>query len=284
MLKGFFDDSRTDAAVASPNWCVAGFIGDDHHWEGYLADWPAALKLHGVPYYHGKEIVRPKGIYSKWHPLHEHKAEMNAFIGDLTKVITDCQLRGMAAIVRKADLDRFNAEFGLELEQYPLAVYGCMLAISRYYAFEPMELFFDHVEKVDSKLALARAYADSDLHHREDRLGRIRLSGLADEPEYSFKSMIELQAADLIVGDFRKNHLKVNEWFEKPDRPQDYEERGRHFEQWTRQKYGTTEPRLRESLQVTVDGTTVIPWVWDYETLCECHGVRGAPWPSRADI
>jgi hypothetical protein len=276
VLKGFFDDSQTDPKVASPNWCVGGYIGDDHHWEHYQDFWPMALANHEIPYFHSKEFMRPKGIYSKWHPLHEHKAEINVFMADLIKVITQSYLRGFMCVVRIPDLDRFNAEHRLQLEPYPLAVYGCMLGISKEYFFEPMKLFFDAAEKVDSRLVRARAYADSDEHYREDNLGRMLLYPLTEF--HGAKRVIELQAADLLAGDFRKNHLSVNEWYEIEGKPEDHEERHRHFEEWAERKYGTREPSLRKSLQAAVDGSRHVPWVWDYDRLCEAHTVRGGVW------
>jgi len=198
----------------------------------------------------------------------------------VTKVITQSQLRGVMSIVRKPDLERFNAEHGLKLEPYPLAVYGCLIAISTEYRFESMELFFDHVEKVDSKLAMARGYADSDVHYQEDDLGRMALFPLPSGEQSNFKNLIELQAADFIAGDFRKSHLTVSEWFEIEGKPQDHEERSKHFEEWAFGRFGTRTPRMRESLRAVVEGTTHVPFVWDYDTLTEAHRVRGAPWPS----
>src|SRR5208337_4888022 len=100
VLKGYFDDGRTDPKFATPNWVVGGYIGDDHHWKNYNSCWPLVLANHGIEYYHGKEMMRSRGQYQKWHPLHEHKCEINAFIKDLTTVIWQSRLRGFASVVR----------------------------------------------------------------------------------------------------------------------------------------------------------------------------------------
>ena len=229
-----------------------------------------------VPYYHGKEIMDPKGPYKKWHPLSEHQDKLDALMADLIKIIGQSGLRGFMSIVRIPDLDHFNAEKGLRLEPYPMAAYGCMLAISQEYSFEPMEQFFDHVEKVDLKLAAARVYADTDEHYRDENLGRILLNPLAEY--YNFKRVVELQAADFIAGDFRKNHLVVDEWFQIDGKPEDQDERHVHFEEWALQKFGTRTPALRKSLEVAIYRTTHVPFVWDYDRLCEAHRVRGEKW------
>lgn len=162
MLKGYFDDSQTEEKFGTPNWVVGGYIGDDTHWDYYNTFWPMALANHSVAYYHGKEFLDPTGPYSKWQPLYEHKEEIAAFINDLAKVIGRSGLRGFAAIVRLPDLNKFNQNHELKLEPYPLAVYGSMIAISNEYDFERMEIMFDHVEHVESKLVTARRYADAD--------------------------------------------------------------------------------------------------------------------------
>jgi hypothetical protein len=278
VLKGFFDDSQTNEAQGCPTWSVGGYIGDDFHWENYLEFWPMALANHDVPYFHSREIMKPNGVYQKWHPLKDHLTEIDAFVADLTKVIIQSQLRGITCIVRKPDLERFNAEKGLCLEPYPMAVYGCLIAISKEYLFEPMELFFDHVEKVDSKLVTARSYADSDAHYAEDNLARMALWPLPQGAEFGFKRIIELQAADFLAGDARKNHLRVEEWFDIQGKPEDHEARIAHFEEWALAKFGTKNPELRKSLEVVVSGTPHMPFVWDYDRLCEAHKARGGVW------
>jgi hypothetical protein len=278
VLRGFFDDSRTDPAVGVSSWSVGGYIGDDHHWENYLQCWPMALANHEVPYFHSKEMLKPNGIYSKWHPLHEHLGEIAAFMADLIKVITQSQLRGVMCLVRKPDLERFNAEKGLCLEPYPLAVYGCLIAISKEYFFESMELLFDHVEKVDSKLAKAQTYADTDQYYQDKKLDRMALFPLPKGEEFSSKRIIELQSADFIAGDFRKNHLAINDWFEIEGKPEDHEERLKHFEEWALQRYGNKLPPPRKSLEAAVSGSPHVPFIWDYDRLCEAHRLRGGVW------
>jgi hypothetical protein len=276
VLKGYFDDSRTDPKVATPNWVVGGYLGDDHHWDCFNSMWPMAMANHGVDYYHGKEIQSPKGHYQKWHPLHEHKDEINGFMDDLTKVIGQSGLRGFASIVRLPDLAKFNRESGLRLEPYPLAVLGCMIAISTEYAFEHLEMWFDHVEQVHSKLVTARSYADSDSYYRDENFGRMLLNGLTDC--YGFKNVIELQAADFIAGDFRKQHLSIDEWWKIEDKPRDTEAREKHFDEWTLQKYGTPTPRPRKSLEAVVERTPHALFVWDYDHLREAHQLRSGAW------
>jgi hypothetical protein len=275
VLKGYFDKSETSAAMGTPTCCVGGYIGDEYHWEYYLDYWPMALANSEVAYYHGKEFLDPDGPYKKWHPLPEHRAEINGFIADLSKVIGQAGLRGFTAIVRLPDLEKFNNEKRLALEAYPLAVYGCMIAISTEYLFEPMEIFFDHGDEAPAKLLVARRYADTDSYYKDENFARIQMNALTEY--YNFKRVIELQAADYIVGDFRKQHLSVDEWWKIENKPQTFEARGKHFDEWSEKKYGP-KPQLRKSLDAVVERTPHALFVWDYAALCEAHQLRGGVW------
>lgn len=157
VAKGFLDDSQTLGKV----WAVGGYVGSLNHWDVFEPRWDAALKRHDVKYCHMRETSVPTGPFAKWLPSSEHRAEWASFLGDLARVIDDAYLTTICSLVRIEDLARFNSERGLHLEPYPLAAYGCMLQAGKYYTGYPTELVFDHVEKVESKLAKAREYAES---------------------------------------------------------------------------------------------------------------------------
>lgn len=157
-LRGWLDDSRRDAI-----WSVGGYIGGDFQWEYFEEHWPAVLRASGVPYFHMKEMGKAKGPFAKWYPPQEHEPGRRAFFSSLTKVIAESHLFGILSVVRCNDLERFNSERGLSLEPYPLAAYGCMLVAARQnLKGMPIQLVFDKVEKVESKLAIARTYAEAD--------------------------------------------------------------------------------------------------------------------------
>lgn len=95
---------------------------------------------------------------------------------------------------------------------------------------------------------------------------------------FGFKNVIELQAADYIAGDFRKQHLAVDGWWKIEDKPQDFVERKNHFDGWSLQKYGSVNPSLRKSLKAVVERTPHTLFVWDYDKLCEAHQARNGVW------
>ena len=270
-IKGWFDDSRRGSI-----WAVGGYVGGLHRWEHFDTYWPMALTNHDVPSFHMTEMANPRGTFGKWHPPADHREELADFFGGLAKVIGQSSLVGICSLVRVADLERFNTEFKQDLEPYSLAAYGCMLLTARdNIPGISIELVFDHVEKVDSKLATARAYADSD----QQEPGICNTVVTAGLPKTQFATDIPaLQAADFFTWEFRKNHENVSEWFDFMDKPDDWDERWNHFEQWSLQKYGDKVPTTRKSAVALLDGNEFYALIWDYKNLCDAHHSRGGVW------
>jgi hypothetical protein len=273
-IKGYADDSRPNDRI----WVVGGYAGHDLQWEQFEHDWPEMLEKHGVPYFHMREMGKPNGVYAKWHPFKEHQTEVAAFFADLTKVITDCWLRPYFAITRVKDLERFNAEHGLNLEPYSLAAYGCMLMIAKdHLRGATAEIVFDHVEKVTSRLARAFEYAETDSHYSEVHK---MVVPLPLNKSLTFKDVIPLQAADFLIWEMQKHHLgRLEEWFLIPDKPTDPDARDAHMDQWSLEKFGVVRPPARKSLDVIVDnGAPPGAIVWDYDNIVSAHRLRCGRW------
>jgi hypothetical protein len=174
VIKGYFDDSQTEGKV----WALAGYVGDQHHWDKFETGWTRALAKHCVPYFHMREMADPKGVYKKWHPVKEYQTEVADFFKDLIQAIKESNISGFGSLVRIADLGRFNSETGLKLEPYPLAAYGCAALIAEDYSHLPVKLMFDRVERVSSKLERAMEYVKSDTCY--DGFERFVLAPLPD--------------------------------------------------------------------------------------------------------
>jgi len=230
VLKGYLDDSKTDGQA----WAVGGYVGGAHHWKAFDETWPVKLAVHGVPYFHMKEMHDPNGVYGKWNPPKEHQPEWIKFLGDMGGVIDHCYLLGIASIVRLRDLQRFNNETGLGIEPYPLALYGCMILLAQeYLGALPIQLTIDHLEKVDLKASIARKYADSDIVY-PGQFDEMIISPL--RKEFTSKEVPTMQAADYIAWEYRKNHLNINDWFLLGDKPRDFDERWEAFNDWYMRK------------------------------------------------
>ena len=202
LTKGYFDDSQTSGQV----WAIGGYVGRTFlQWNKFDLNWRLVLTKHGVPYFHMREMQDPHGVYSKWYPSGEHKEELADFFADLARVIDESALTPFSCLVRVKDLERFNTEKKLSLQPYALAAYGCMLLVGQLYQGQPVELTFDHVEKVNSKLAKAQDYADSDRYLGPDGVfDKVVTVGL---PEHrTFRDIPALQAADFWTWEYRKSH------------------------------------------------------------------------------
>jgi len=166
MAKGYFDDSKSDGQALA----VAGYMGTSSAWEVFESAWSMVLVNHDVPYFHMREMNDPDGPFAKWLPHSQHRAEVADFFGDLATAIKASGITGFCSLVRIKDLAQFNEEFGINLEAYPLAVYGCMVVVARHFITMPIQMIFDRIEKLESKLAKARALANtdnnSDVFHR----------------------------------------------------------------------------------------------------------------------
>jgi hypothetical protein len=273
VIKGYADDSRPNDRI----WAVGGYAGNELQWERFEELWPKMLERHGVPYFHMREMADPNGVYAKWHPFKDHYDEVAAFFADMTKVIgEECFLRAFFSITRVKDLERFNAETGLSLQAYPMAAYGCMLGIANDLQGLTIEIIFDHVEKISSKLAAATEYLESDSYYPgvNDLVVPIPLN-----QKTTFRELAPLQAADFLTWEVQKNHLNIEDWFLQPNKPVEQEDRSEHLDDWSLQKYGTLRPKTRKSLEALIDsGAPAVGMIWDYDNLYDAHRAREGVW------
>jgi hypothetical protein len=278
LINSYFDDSQTEGKI----WVVAGYLGSASQWDSFERLWDEALRRHGVPYFHMREMAKPHGEFKKWHPPEDHQDEVVAFFKDLVKAIRESQLHMFGSAVWIKELARFNSEKNLKLEPYPLAAYACLSQMAHKHAL-PVTAIFDRVEKVDDKLAKARAYAESD---------RILFPGLCDfitsaplAKGLTSKKVPALQAADFIAWEARKAYLTLQPWQSLPDRPLvDREEQWQHLGEWSRENTGQEYPIQRKSLEALIgDEMPINAVVWDYHQLCTTHDRRRGIWAQEGD-
>jgi hypothetical protein len=272
IMKGYMDDSRKNDRL----WIVGGYLGGHHHWVEFENRWSIMLAVHGVPYFHMKEMGKSNGPFAKWQPREEHQKELDLFFKDITQIIRECNLWGFHSIARINDLNRFNFETGLSLDPYSLAAYGCLQAMVSVFGNETIEVVFDNVEKVHSKLARAMEYAESDPTFGKD-MGKIVAIPLGKN--LTFRAVTPLQAADFVVWETGRHHANADEWFSLPDKPLGELERWEHFVDFHEKKIGNFQPVPRKSLQALIENN-VNHWgvIWDYDQLCRVNQLRAGVW------
>jgi hypothetical protein len=169
------------------------------------------------------------------------------------------------------DVGRFNAAHRLSLQPYSLAVFGNLIALHTRHPREPVELVFDHVEKVQDKLQHAKKYAESDAHYAGD-FDQVQMIPL--NKCWSSENILPLQAADFLAWEWRKSHVDRAGWWEQKNKPDDWDERWQDFESWMERE----SPRTRKSLLALIERAQFTGFIWDYDRLCEAHRMRGGRW------
>ena len=272
VMTGYFDDSRTDGRVLT----VAGLVCRVEQWEQFELSWADLLERHKVSYLHMKEMMEPNGPFAKWLPPDKHREEVKGFFSDVAAAINNSGLESFSSIVRIRDLNKFNKDHRLRLEAYSLAVYGCMAQIYSLYPQTLVSLIFDHIEKVYSRLERAVKYARGD----------ITFPAMADyviptplPPRCSFREVCPLQAADFIAWETRKHHLKQEDWWTLNSLPHEWSERFAHFKNWSKEKFGTSLPPPRKSIEAVAKNFRVRGGpMFDYRGLSIAHNARNGVW------
>jgi hypothetical protein len=278
VLKGYFDDSLTSGRA----WAICGFFGDNENWAQFDGLWDGVLSKHGVPYFHMNEMADANGVYSKWHPPQDHEIERKKFFQDLTTAIGKSGLSPLGSIVMLHDLQRFNEETSIGLTPYPLVAYTCMLLAGKNYEALPIEMTFDHVEQIASKLAKAREYADSDKFHS----GACNKVVTIPLPEnLTFREIPALQAADFCVWEFRKTHVSVMDgWHSLDAKSTEREERRKQQHRWSIEMFGTEFPPFRKSAMALLASVPSFKSIiWDYDQIRDANEARGGVWSLAGD-
>ncbi|MGJ5036587.1 hypothetical protein ACQR13_20975 [Bradyrhizobium sp. HKCCYLRH3059] len=273
-VSGHFDDSQSPDDV----WTVAGYVGYANQWDFFNELWTDALVRHKVPYFHMKEMASPTGPFAKWLPANEHEEERAAFFKDLVAAIRRAGLYKVSSTVWLKDLERFNEETGAGLEPYPLAAHACLANVALKYDTVPITVVFDRIEKVESKLAVARSYLQG---HTIAELGLCdRITATWLPPPATSRDVPALQAADLAAWEVRKAILRMKPW--QNARGNDHSDRWSQWQDYvafTREETGE-DPKVRKSLAGLIEGDpgNMISIVWDYIQLMDQHKFRQAAW------
>jgi hypothetical protein len=268
VIKGYVDDSRSGDEHL---WALGGFVGFVDQWEDFEVPWKRMLDAYSIPYLHIREFNDCEGVYAKWWPAKDHYAELAALFHDVTEIIGKSKIEGIGGMTRCSDLTKFNEENGLALEPYSLAAYGTLIGLWNRHAREPIQIIFDHVEHVDSKLVNAKKLADSDQVYAGD-FDNMQMIPL--NKAWSARNILPLQAADFLAWEWRKLHEDRREWWDQDRKPGDWDAQWADFEAWMAKENA----RTRKSMEALVKKTQFHGLIWNRDSLCEAHEKRGGRW------
>jgi hypothetical protein len=240
----------------------------------------AELAWGGVPYLHMKEFGDPKSdVYGA---LKSDKKKEAEFMLRLRDVIYESVDFCTQTTVILTDLQSFNRDHTLAIDAYSLCLYGCLLMLKRKYHFPNLEIIIDKFTSAHSRYEKAVGYAKSDT--LEPMLYNPFSSNVLDGDE-SYKTLLPIQAADLVAWEMRKLCEDRNDWdFGKNGRAIDHpilDGYNRFYEEYVA-RHGKP-PRERKSFLALREWPSLAPQglILDRHNLDRLHARHANGWEYR---
>lgn len=190
-LKAYLDDSRNGPWVT-----IGGCLGFLDSWERFERLWKLHLDAFEVPWLHMKKFNNPDPLAKPFgHLQGANKARGIEFIVASKDIIADHPHSFPACSVRLEDLDAFNKKYGLKLDPYSLAIYGCLIRMRRLHT-DPIQVVLDRFDKAPSRMAAALEYAATD--RGENLRAREFITTHLNDDE-TFRNVYPMQAADFVA-------------------------------------------------------------------------------------
>lgn len=275
-FKGYFDESGKDTTQHNA-LAFCGYVGSVDGWTAFEAAWTKALADNGAPYLHMKELQQPGGELAAFAGKANERAR-SKLLGDLISVIAQSGLTCAGSLIRLPDLREFNAEYGMNIEALPLAMYATMGELYKLYPDDTLELVVDRLDKPERIIATAAEYASSLIVYDPSRKMRwIPLKG--DE---GFKSVIPIQAADFVAWEGRKEHERKNGWWQNFKRGLEVDDWFLNQAIWLGNQ-GKPFPNHRFSFHSLSNATKIHAGVIDYDFIVKHHReIRREIWTVEA--
>jgi hypothetical protein len=275
-FKGYFDESGQDAPAHNA-LAFCGYVTTIDGWKAFEDAWDAALKANGAPYLHMKELHDPKGPLAKFAGKENQDACKN-LLADLIKVIATSSLTCAGSLVRLPDLREFNAEYEMNLEALPLAMYATMGELHMLYPLDTLELICDRLDDAERIIAKGVEYSASFVRYNASE--NMRWSSL--KGQHSFRNVLPIQAADFVAWEARKEHEKKNIWWKNKKRGLEPNDWLANQGMWLGSQ-GKSWPDHRRSFFELSSAVKVHAGVIDYDFLCKHHNeIRHRVWTMEA--
>jgi hypothetical protein len=210
VIKGFFDNSGDAEDPQHKVLTVGGFLANEDQWARFEDKWQANLDRYGLPYLRMKEFAHFLGPFH----IFKGRAEDRAlFLQGCILAIRDFGItQSICNAIRVHDVRRFNDEYERKIDPFAFCLYIAHIDIqSRFHRDEHIELVVDPFPRVTKKVLLAGEYSRRDTFHSGPASNIVTLALSAD---LSFRSTLQIQAADFLVWELRKSQDRYDEWFE----------------------------------------------------------------------
>lgn len=284
MFLGTFDDSGNHDDPEHNSASFGGYVGRREAWDRFEDEWQRVLDAFDVPYLHMREIKNPSGKYA--HLLNDGP-RMARFFAALANVIGECNLIGYGSVVRVADLQKFNTEFGINVDGYSLTLMDWLSNISLHYPGISMDLRVDRGQsRPRKKIDLAWDYLASSKRHPECYENADKFIDVGLIPKHlTFRNFRPMQAADFAAWEMRKSIISKDDFLNDINKEEWKERTYLDYVFWLLGK-GEKEVafppvvRERKSFNALRQASEISGGVWDYNTLKHEHEIRGGIWSA----
>jgi len=196
LYRAYLDDS------GNPNehsfLTIAGYVADVDGWRHFERRWAGVLRKYNAPYMHMKEFGDPKGLFQH---IKQDKIKEADFIAALVEVIYESAIFCTQTTISVPAFNEFTRHHNLDLDPYSLAIYGCMMMIGRNFRNDQIELVVDKFGKATTRTAEAAEYLET---HVGDEVKPTIFKTINLKDDESFKTVLPLQAADVVAWEIRK--------------------------------------------------------------------------------
>jgi hypothetical protein len=264
ILRAYLDDSRNGPWVT-----IGGCLAFLDAWERFEPLWQQHLDAFGVPWLHMKQFNNPDPAAKPYgHLKGDNQSRSVEFMAASEAIINEHSHQHPGCSVRVPDLEAFNAKYGLQLDPYSLAIYGCIIRMRRLHT-DPIQLVIDRFDKAQSRTERALGYAASDCG--ENLMARDFTTTHLGGAE-SFRTILPMQAADFVAYETCKYRSERTDMILSPEIRENPDLMSLAIRKWE----DKNKPRDRKSFQALRDGAAfrVRHFTWetyDLEQLRERH-------------
>jgi hypothetical protein len=201
MLSCYLDEAGGDDTGFT---VVCGWISTVACWERFEIDWKLFLASFNVPYFHMKEFSHSTGPFKKWKNCEGIRAH---FLRDAAEIILSHVQGGILVNVHHGIFKDANRRIMLKetlSSPYALAGRACVAQVDKHTGYKDVEYVFEDggPDKGGLQAAMGKEFRLPDPIFKPSR-------DIKDKRGNLRNGLVQLQAADFLAYEIRKNRVEV---------------------------------------------------------------------------
>lgn len=201
MLTCYMDEAGGDDEGFT---VVCGWVSTVSRWEQFEIDWRLFLASFDVTYFHMKEFSQSRGQFKKWK---DAEGIRRHFLEDAAEIIMSHVQSGIVVNVHHGIFNQANQKIMLKEElssPYALAGRACVAQVDKHTGRKDVEYIFEDggPDKGGLQRAMGMEFRLPDPIFKPSR-------DIKDKRGNLRKGLIQLQAADFLAYEIRKNRREV---------------------------------------------------------------------------